>query len=325
MWKSKQVRFNRVVPAGLMVLGMIWPLLAEGESGRSAPEYGDLEHGSRLYRVHCSVCHGYTGDGQGPGARVLSPPPANHRDGSLMNARDNRMIFDVIGNGCAHQQCTGAMPAFGQSLSELDRWDLVAHLRQLHLPLTSFFPNVRQYLVKQYQLGKIGNEEFRVGQIERLRDLIGQFKQADLSRTVFTLFKAAALTAGPELVPQEPRLLARLKKENKLGYVFFMNLSGAGKHPIPVGLALDNNFTISGLLSAEGEPAMASEINHRLARYVGMGKRGDRPEFKTAKDKKDKIAAEFDKAVIRMYALAVEAANAYEFEERERSWADNTF
>ena len=55
---------------------------------------------------------------------------------------------------------------------------------------------------------------------------------------------------------------------------------------------------------------------------VGQGQRGKTPDFNFSKDKVGKI---FDKAVTRVYMLATEAANAYEFDERERSWADGTF
>jgi len=33
--------------------------------------------GAALYRVHCASCHGETGEGNGPVAASLSPPPAD--------------------------------------------------------------------------------------------------------------------------------------------------------------------------------------------------------------------------------------------------------
>ncbi len=67
---------------------------------------------------------------------------------------------------------------------------------------------------------------------------------------------------------------------------------------------------------------MRGEYNTRFEKYVGQGQRGKTPDFNFSKDKVGKI---FDKAVTRVYMLATEAANAYEFDERERSWADGTF
>jgi len=101
-----------------------------------------------------------------------------------------------------------------------------------------------------------------------------------------------------------------------------MELIGPRKRKVPIGLAMDRNYTIVKLVTTLDDPGLAGEYNRRLEKYVGMGKRGDAPVFKTGRDKVSKI---FDKAAIRVYALAVETANAYELEERERSWADDTF
>ncbi|MBN2494207.1 MAG: cytochrome c [Deltaproteobacteria bacterium] len=303
-----------LVPA--LGLALVWPALAGDED---MPLIGDLTNGTRLYRTHCSVCHGFDGSGAGPTAVGLPVKPADHRDGSLMNARDNRILFETIRGGCS--KCSKAMPAFG-SLDDLETWDLVAYLRSLHMPLTFFFPGVDQYLVKSYPLGQVGNKEFKTGQLERLRKHAGKVAGKDLSPTVFTLFKAGERRVSPELVPQEPRRLAELRKENKIGYVLFLELIGPRNKRVPVGLALDLDYQITKLLTTASDPAVAGEYDKRLEKYIGLGKRGDPPKFDISRDKIGKL---FDKAATRVYCLAVEGANAYELEERERSWADGTF
>src|SRR6185369_199672 len=40
-----------------------------------------LRHGLEVYTRQCSGCHGSTGDGQGPAAKYLSPPPRDYRLG----------------------------------------------------------------------------------------------------------------------------------------------------------------------------------------------------------------------------------------------------
>jgi mono/diheme cytochrome c family protein len=40
-----------------------------------------LAHGSVLYRQHCLHCHGVSGDGRGPNAVWLNPPPRDYRQG----------------------------------------------------------------------------------------------------------------------------------------------------------------------------------------------------------------------------------------------------
>jgi len=268
------------------------------------------------------VCHGFDGAGKGPAAGTLKTAPAVHTDGSLMNARDNQMIYRTIQLGCKGSGCKGAMPAFGDDLNKLETWDLVAYLRSLHMPLAAFFPEVDQYLVKTYHIGQVGNRDFKEGQMERLKKVLKKVQPKELVQTVFTLFRSQRRRASPELVPQEPRELAKLRKDDKIGYVLFMELAGPRGRRVPVGLALDDGYSIVKLVAAVREPGLAGEYDRRFEKYVGLGKRGDLPDFKISKDKVGKF---FDQAVTRIYMIAVEAANAYEMEERERSWADGTF
>jgi mono/diheme cytochrome c family protein len=297
---------------------------ARADEESASPLIGDVVNGGKLYRANCAVCHGYDGSGQGPAAKVLGKArPADHRDGSVMNSLDDRMLFGRIREGCRAANCAATMPAFAD-LDTLEIWDLVAFLRSLHLPLQAFFPQVDQYLVKRYTVGQIGPDEFRAGQLERVQKFAGKVDAKDLEQTTFTTFRADPRRASPELVPQEPRRLAELTKDNKLGYVFFMDFIDPRGARIPVGLAIDPNFTITHLVAAGGDPGRVNELNTRFQKFIGLGKRGDKPDFATA-DKKDKVQAAFDVAVRRLYTIAVEAANAYEFEEKDRSWADGTF
>lgn len=301
---------------------VFYPLVSASADESELPMVGDVTNGTHLYRVHCSVCHGFMGAGNGPAKVTLKKAPANLRDGSLMNSRDDSMLFSTIQQGCKGAGCSAAMPGFGSELGTLDVWDVLAYLRSIHVPLTSFFPRVDQYVVKRYHIGQLGNEDFQDGQKERLRKRIGKVKPEELIQTVFTLFKAPQHRRSPELVPQQPRRLAMLKKPNKLGFVLFMELQGPRNRKVPVGISLDVNYTITKLVTTMADPGVAGEYNKRLEKYVGMGKRGDDPRFKTGKDKMSKI---FDKAVQHIYALAVEGANCFELEEKNRSWADGTF
>jgi len=309
--------------AGLAVSAVVCMFAYSTVAGTdSLPAIGDVTNGRQLYRVHCAVCHGFDGSGKGPAARTLEIKPADHRSGSLMNARDTRMLLRAIQMGCKGTNCKGAMPGFGDSLSKLESLDLVAYLRSLHMQLSDFFPKVDQYLVKQYTIGKVGKERFQEGQIERLEDVLGKVNPKDLTKTVFTLFRADRRKDSPELVPQEPRRLAELKKGNKIGYVFFMIMKGPRGRKVPVGLGLDTGFEIVKLVTTLADPGLSEEYNRRLEEYVGMGKRGDEKAFDVGSGK---VGNRFDRQVTRLYMLAVEAANAYELEERERSWADGTF
>jgi mono/diheme cytochrome c family protein len=87
--------------------------------------------GQRLYGAHCKVCHGAKGDGKGPQAVSLSPPPRDLTtgiyefrstpSGSLPTDQD---IWKVISNGL-HGTAMVPWP----TLSESDRWALVTYLK----------------------------------------------------------------------------------------------------------------------------------------------------------------------------------------------------
>jgi mono/diheme cytochrome c family protein len=296
---------------GLVLISLI--ALAEDESQH--PALGDVSHGSKLYQTHCTACHGFDGKGLFADYKIK---PADFTDGALMNARDDKMIFRTIQLGCQSSGCKGYMPGFNRELDKLDIWDLIVYLRRFHLPLRKFFPIADQFLVKSYDLGKVGNKDFQTGQIGRLKKVLKKYDSKELLQTTFTLFKADTEKRSLELVSQSPKELAKLKKKNKVGYVFFTKIQGPGNDFIPVGLALDTNYSIAKLIA----PQSSDQVNKLLGKYIGMGKRGDLPIFATGKDK---TSRSFDKIITRLYMLSVEAANAYEFEERERSWADGTF
>lgn len=62
---------------------------AEGETPAAKPDVKlvdavdrqVLRHGARVYREQCQGCHGVTGDGKGPAAAHLNPPPRDYRLG----------------------------------------------------------------------------------------------------------------------------------------------------------------------------------------------------------------------------------------------------
>ena len=77
----------------------------------------DVERGAALYQSQCSSCHGMLGDGRGPDAAKLDPPPI---DFTNRTRADQRSVFDlehVISQGLEGT----AMQSFAQ-LPEQDRW-----------------------------------------------------------------------------------------------------------------------------------------------------------------------------------------------------------
>ena len=87
----------------------------------------DVERGQKLYGGRCAVCHGADGDGRGPVAASMDPPPRDFTKGQF-RVRSTRPgdppsdddLFQTLSRGLAGTP----MPAWA-GLSEADRWALV--------------------------------------------------------------------------------------------------------------------------------------------------------------------------------------------------------
>jgi mono/diheme cytochrome c family protein len=82
-----------------------------------------LTAGEALYRANCASCHGASGAGDGPAAEDLSRPPEDLA--RIVPYRLDGELAWVIGAGVAGTQ----MPAFGTTLVDSERWELVSFLR----------------------------------------------------------------------------------------------------------------------------------------------------------------------------------------------------
>jgi mono/diheme cytochrome c family protein len=80
--------------------------------------------GAALYETSCAVCHGETGEGDGPGAAGLEKEPADLHEGHVQDLSDGA-LFHIISHGISETP----MPAWENVLSEEDRWHVVNFLR----------------------------------------------------------------------------------------------------------------------------------------------------------------------------------------------------
>lgn len=92
-----------------------------------------LERGQERYEIHCAVCHGYTGYGNGMAVmRGFKQPTIYHFDPAaedperLLKAGPG-YIFDVITNGF------GTMYSYKAKISVEDRWAIAAYIKALQL------------------------------------------------------------------------------------------------------------------------------------------------------------------------------------------------
>ena len=83
-----------------------------------------LAAGRKIYSKTCVMCHGKTGDADGPAVIELNIHPAKLSDPKLATESDGSLFWKIT---------TGKkpMPAFGKRFSETDRWHLVNYIRTL--------------------------------------------------------------------------------------------------------------------------------------------------------------------------------------------------
>ncbi len=89
-----------------------------------AANESSLAAGRKIYSKTCVMCHGKTGDADGPAVIELNIHPAKLSDPKLATEPDGSLFWKVT---------TGKkpMPAFGKRFSETDRWNLVNYVRTL--------------------------------------------------------------------------------------------------------------------------------------------------------------------------------------------------
>ena len=83
------------------------------------------------YRTYCTQCHGKDGNGKGINIRDMSVQPRDHTDAKAMSGRSDDTIFKVIKEGGSSIDKSVLMPPWGDTFSDEEMRDLVAHLRLL--------------------------------------------------------------------------------------------------------------------------------------------------------------------------------------------------
>lgn len=103
----------------------------------SPTQVPDLKKGGALYQANCASCHGAAGNGDGPLAKSLNPPPIALSDKERAKERSVFSLQQIISHGV-----TGtSMPSFAQ-LSEDDRWAI------------AFFASTMSYTDADREAGK---------------------------------------------------------------------------------------------------------------------------------------------------------------------------
>jgi mono/diheme cytochrome c family protein len=133
-----QIRFFAVLAAfgltGFTLLaqesqpeGGPWEVPAEAKAVPNLVEASSeaLAAGAELYKKHCLMCHGEMGKGDGPATKFMKPaPPDLTVAGGKARMTDGEIFYKVS---------TGKrpMPPMNRKLSEIERWQVVHHVRTL--------------------------------------------------------------------------------------------------------------------------------------------------------------------------------------------------
>ena len=88
-----------------------------------------LTRGKELFAIHCQMCHGVTGEGNGPIAAFLTKFKPANLTSPLIKAFPDGQIFITITNGVPDR-----MPPLNENLTVSERWDVVNYIRTLSKP-----------------------------------------------------------------------------------------------------------------------------------------------------------------------------------------------
>jgi mono/diheme cytochrome c family protein len=98
-----------------------------------------IARGAQLFAIHCQMCHGETGEGNGTiSAFLVKKKPANLTSELVQNKSDGN-LFLTISNGIFNPNNTlfpsvefsGQMPPLNENLTVRERWDVVNFIRTL--------------------------------------------------------------------------------------------------------------------------------------------------------------------------------------------------
>ena len=116
------MRKSMVVTMVVLLLFLSLPGGAPGQAKppKKTPEL--INEGKKLYEVNCTPCHGPKGEGKGPAAAALKPPPSDFAQPlkDWPNTKGSpEKVFQVISKGIQGSAMVG-WPQF----SEKERWGL---------------------------------------------------------------------------------------------------------------------------------------------------------------------------------------------------------
>ena len=85
--------------------------------------------GREIFRIHCVMCHGENGAGDGPVASSLKPKPVSFA--ADQDKLSDAYLYWRISEGGLMKPFSSAMPSWKSILSEEEIWQMISYLRTL--------------------------------------------------------------------------------------------------------------------------------------------------------------------------------------------------
>ena len=101
------------------------------EADEAAAAEAARAEGARIYLERCAACHGESGRGDGPMAKMYPVPPTNFSDASFMETRTDEGMREIISLGGGPIGRAPFMPGFGIALSEGEIDLVIGHIKTL--------------------------------------------------------------------------------------------------------------------------------------------------------------------------------------------------
>jgi high-affinity iron transporter len=230
------------------------------------PAAPSAARGRGLFEQYCVTCHGEHGDGKGPSAAGLNPPPANFTDPQFIRGETPYDFYHVISLGKSNT----AMPAWDGVLSVQDRWDLVSHLWSLAPGTDGIADGQGIYLAQCAGChGPIGDGHgpYSATLVKAAPDL--SQPQALAKRTDQELFACATSGVAGTPMPAFARTLRDDERWKAVAFLRALSLGGAAPQAGGASAGGSSPRRLAGLLRLLGQSYAHAGTGSELTNPVG--------------------------------------------------------
>jgi high-affinity iron transporter len=212
----------------------------------------DLRHAAAEFTARCAVCHGATGRGDGPGAKGLTPPPADLTDAARMGAHSLFGLYDTITLGIKGTAMTGFAP-----LGEAQRWALAFYVSTLGTPAAE---RERGALLWKNGVGRGELRDLRSLVMATPKDMAGRAGDDGAAVLAYLRGDPGALAAGRE---SPIDFSARLLGESLAAY---RQADAARAHQLAITSYLEGFELVEAPLSAV-DNGLKNRVEAEMLRY----------------------------------------------------------